>query len=100
VREFPGTAVPRRASDLAQVEGDQRVAMLDLAHLGRVPVVLEGPAAAVWSLVDGARTVEEIVDELGRRYDASREVVSADVMTFLGQLLDRQLLVLQDGSPT
>lgn len=91
-------AVPSRADDLAVVESEGRAAILDLDHLDRPPAVLEGPAAAVWSLVDGTRNVAEIVSTLASVYDAPSGVVEADVCGFLADLVGRRFVVLP-GEP-
>ena len=43
-------------------------------------------AVAVLQLVDGARTVGAIVDDLAARYDAPRELIAADVLAMLEDL--------------
>jgi pyrroloquinoline quinone biosynthesis protein D len=58
-------------------------------------IVLNGTGADILGLCDGRRTVAEIVDELGCRYQG---VPAADVRRFLTRLVDRRCLVL-DGEP-
>lgn len=55
---------------------------------------LDGAAAEIAKLVDGARSVEAIVDDLSARFEADRERISGDVRAFLGQLAARRLLEL------
>jgi pyrroloquinoline quinone biosynthesis protein D len=57
-------------------------------------VVLNGSGAAILRLCDGRHTVDEIVAELGGRYQA---VPEGDVRQFLGRLLARRYLELCDG---
>jgi pyrroloquinoline quinone biosynthesis protein D len=49
-------------------------------------------AVAILQLLDGARTVDEVIDELCRRYDAPREVVGSDVVAMLQDLADKGVL--------
>lgn len=43
-------------------------------------------AVAVLQLVDGTRTVADIVDNLASRYDAARELIANDVLAMLHDL--------------
>lgn len=51
--------------------------------------VLEETALAVLRLVDGERSIEEMVAELAAIYDAPRDVIAADVTDLLQDLADR-----------
>ena len=56
-------------------------------------LVLNAPAAAALSLVDGERTVDEIVAELVARFDVTQEQVREDVNALFERLSQRRLLV-------
>ncbi len=47
---------------------------------------LNASGKAIWELCDGSRTVNEIGSELGKRFDADGAVLTADVLTTVGQL--------------
>ena len=49
-------------------------------------------AIEILQLVDGERTVDTIIDELARRYDAPRDVIAADVVKMLQDLVDKKVL--------
>ncbi len=51
--------------------------------------LLDEPAVEVLKLVDGARSVPEIVDALAARFDAPREAIAADVEAMLRDLVDK-----------
>jgi len=51
--------------------------------------MLDDPAVEVLKLVDGARTVPAIVDELTAKYDAPRDVIAADVQAMLQDLAEK-----------
>lgn len=57
-------------------------------------VVLNHTGAAILQLCDGARTVAEIVTELGTRY---RHVPEDEVRRFLARLVARRCVELADG---
>jgi pyrroloquinoline quinone biosynthesis protein D len=49
----------------------------------------DGIAVAVLQLCDGARTTDDIADELARSYDAPKAQILADVMVMLQDLADK-----------
>ena len=55
---------------------------------------LNATAHAVVARCDGQATVEGIVAALGEEYEVSAETLRADVLECLGQLRDKQLIIL------
>ena len=53
---------------------------------------LDPVAAEIMKLVDGARTIEVMIDDLTSRFETEREQVSADVRAFLAQLAAKRML--------
>lgn len=53
---------------------------------------LDGIAAEIVKLVDGARTIAAIVDDLNGRFDVGRDQISQDVRAFLVQLAAKRML--------
>ena len=51
-------------------------------------------AVEILQMVDGERTVDSIIDELVRRYEAPRDVIAGDVVKMLRDLLDKKVLRL------
>jgi pyrroloquinoline quinone biosynthesis protein D len=49
-------------------------------------------AVEILNLVDGARDVATIIDELVRRYEAPREAIAGDVVAMLQDLVDKKVL--------
>jgi hypothetical protein len=49
--------------------------------------------ARVWELCDGSNSVSEMVDVIGREYNAPLEVVTTDVLEVLTDLMNEKLLV-------
>src|SRR5690349_5945574 len=61
LRDRPDEVRWARAADLAVVDSGDRVAVLDLSEVeAAVPLVMEGPAAAVWRALDRPRTTTEV----------------------------------------
>ena len=53
---------------------------------------LEEVAGEVWQRCDGATTIAEIIVAIGSEYDAPAEEVAADVLEFLAEMFDEQLV--------
>jgi hypothetical protein len=49
-------------------------------------------AARIWSLLDGVRTADEIVDAIVAEYDADRDTVMADLAELVSDLAGVSLL--------
>jgi hypothetical protein len=75
------------------VEG---TAVIVLADLGEVNV-LNPVGTRVWELMNGARTVQEIVNTIVAEYQVTPEQALQDVQAFLQVLIDASALTLQDS---
>lgn len=60
--------------------------------------VLNEIGTRVWQLLDGQRTVREIVDVIAREYAADRTQIEQDVYTFLNELESLRLVERVDPS--
>jgi len=49
-------------------------------------------AVEILQLMDGERSVDTIIDELARRYEAPRDVIASDVVKMLQDLVDKKVL--------
>jgi pyrroloquinoline quinone biosynthesis protein D len=49
-------------------------------------------AVEILQLVDGERSVDSVIDELVRRYDAPRDVIAGDVVKMFQDLVDKKVL--------
>lgn len=78
--ERPG---PPRASVRA-VELDDDISLYDAATGSAA--LLNATAAAVWRLLDGQRTVDDIVDHLAGVYDADPDVIRQGVRRTIDDL--------------
>jgi pyrroloquinoline quinone biosynthesis protein D len=50
-------------------------------------------ATAILRLVDGERTVDGIIDRLAVEYEAPRDIIGADVLKMLQDLVDKKVLL-------
>jgi pyrroloquinoline quinone biosynthesis protein D len=64
--------------------------------------VIQGPerlfvpdetAMHVLQLIDGARTLDQVIDQLAQRFDAPRDEIAADVNAMLADLVERKVVV-------
>lgn len=71
-------------------------AVLVLPALGQIKVLNE-VGARVWQLVDGLRSVADIVSVICDEYEVQRESAAADTLSFLTELQGKGLLLLKAG---
>jgi hypothetical protein len=88
------SSIPRARTDVASVELDGEVVILDeredALHL------LNPTATAVWRCLDGSGTVGELVTDLAEVFGSDPATVSDDVGVLLADLAERGLL--EDGA--
>ncbi|MDJ0455828.1 PqqD family protein [Arthrobacter sp. NQ7] len=73
-----------------------RVALL---HLDATqPVVLEGPAAVIWDLIDGQRSERDIFAELEATFEDQSGQMQAQVEGFLASLEAQRLIEAARGT--
>ena len=88
----------KRGGLVAEVctEPRSRVALL---HLDATqPVVLEGPAAVIWDLIDGQRTEQSILAELEATFEDRTGQMHSQVEGFLASLEAQRLIEAAPGS--
>lgn len=51
-------------------------------------------AVEILRLINGARTIDMIVDSLAEAFDAARDEIAADVVSMLQELVDKRVLEL------
>ena len=67
----------------AEVDGDRiLLSPKDFSYFG-----LQGTGAPVWDLIDGERSVGEIIAELEAQYEADAGVIRADTLEYLDALV-------------
>ena len=71
-------------------------AVIVLADSGLVQV-LDEIGTRVWELMDGSRTVAQVVQAIENEYEVSLEQATRDVVELTQNLLDAQAIVLKDA---
>ena len=89
-QSFEGDAVLRFAPHVKFRFDEMRQAWIVLAP-ERV-LLPDEQAVEILQLIDGERTVDSVIDELVRRYDAPRDVIAGDVVKMLQDLVDKKVL--------
>ncbi|MBF0864859.1 MAG: pyrroloquinoline quinone biosynthesis peptide chaperone PqqD [Gluconobacter potus] len=54
--------------------------------------VIEGAAPHILRLLDGKRSVGDIIQQLAQEFSAPREVIAKDVLTLLSELTEKNVL--------
>lgn len=89
-RLHPGTGVVRVGGRLMATSEDAAVHSFEEAD-GTVSEVAE----RIVELVDGCRTVEQIVEALCDEFEVGREACTVDTVAFLRVLADRKVLIFE-----
>ena len=85
--------IPRKlAANFVETRVDDEILIVDLD--GGELLSLDGTARAVWELIDGERSVTDIVAALGEAYDAEQAVLARDVDALLAELEKAALVAL------
>ncbi|GGD15087.1 hypothetical protein GCM10007231_12560 [Nocardioides daphniae] len=77
---------------VVQVGDADRVVLLDLDDPAHPPRILTGPAAEIWTAVDGRRTLAEVTGVVAEAFDAPVDTVAGDVSAFVASLLEARLV--------
>lgn len=83
--------IPHRAEAVVhELEGEGQAVIYDAE--GNQLLVLNSVGAAVWYLMDGERSVDDIEKEIVETLEAKRADVQRDVSAFLSSLEERGLV--------
>lgn len=74
-------------------------AVIVLPTKGQVKVLNE-VGARIWSLIDGTRTVKEIVSIINTEFAVSEEEAKNDTRVFLEQLAEREIITFSEEKQT
>jgi hypothetical protein len=91
----PNQNIYRRSSDVVCREVGAESSLVPIRHnVGNLDFVytLSPVAARVWSLLDGTRTVDDIVGELCNEFDVDSATAAPDVETLLADLAGASLV--------
>ena len=82
-----------KAGVVSRVIGDETI----LVHpeQGKVKVLNE-VGGRIWALSDGSRAIQQIAAELCREYQVEADEAQNDALEFIGDLVERGLLVVVD----
>ncbi len=88
----PEDRLRRRDRVLVQRAADKQI-LLDLD--GGQYYALDEVSGQVWDLCDGTRSVATVIETVCRSYDAPPEVITEDVWSFLEELIDEKLIIVE-----
>ena len=87
------TSIPKVAAHVVAKNVDENIVLVT-PRQGKVRV-LNGVGSAVWTLIDGQRSLRDICDSLMGEFKVEREVVSADLHAFINEMNQYGLVTLQ-----
>lgn len=88
----PRDVVPQPSQRFRHEEADGELILYDT--LNHDVMYLDATAALVWQLIDGARSLDDIVGLLGDAYPEARDAIARDVPQTVAMLADAGALEL------
>ena len=86
---------PKKSEDTASriIDGE---AVIVIPQKG-VVTVLNETGSGIWQLLDGENTVEDIINTISSEFNVSREEARKDTLDFIEELIEKDMVVLNDG---
>ena len=84
------TSVPVRNPEIIAKLADDE-AVLVMPQKGQVKVINE-VGAVIWELIDGKRTIENIIKEIIAQFDVDPVTAESDVSNFIKELYKRDMI--------
>lgn len=87
--DLSGTSVFRRTQDVVcRNVGAESILVPIRNNVGNLDFVytLSPVAARIWALIDGQKTVDQIVDAISSEYDVDRDTAQADLAALINDL--------------
>ncbi len=86
---------PKKSEDTASriIDGE---AVIVTPQKG-VVTVLNETGSGIWQLLDGENTVEDIINAISSEFNVSREEAEKDTLCFIEELIEKDMVVLNDG---
>jgi hypothetical protein len=82
-----GASLVQRATDVAWVRSSDRVAAVRLWDVTSEPVVLTGPAVAIWESLEAEMTVDALVSLMAEHHGLDEDEVRPSIHVFLSECL-------------
>jgi hypothetical protein len=86
------TNVPVRNPEIIAKSAEDE-AVLVMPQKGQVKVVNQ-VGAVIWELIDGKRTIENIIEEIVSQFDVDPFTAESDVFNFISELNEREMVFL------
>lgn len=52
---------------------------------------LNDVAAEIWSVIDGTKSIQEIIEHVNHEFEAERATIEKDVFDFIGKLIEKKV---------
>lgn len=90
-------SIPRRGDDVtASVSAGEAVLMLPAR--GQIKVLNE-VGTRVWELIDGNRSIDQVVAVICKEYDVDPDRALSDTLAFIDELVAKRLATLEPSRP-
>lgn len=91
---FPKAVFERSSSLVTRELGGEKIIVPVRGRVGDLNSIytLNGVANEIWEMLDGKRSVEDIIRKLGEEFDVDRETLTADVTRVVTELQQEGLI--------
>ena len=90
-KKIDGTCIPAVSAGARVISRQKGQVEIHIFHK---ILLFSGTGEAVIRAVDGVKTLDEIVEELSRQYRADAAAIYKDVVNFVQELIDKNVLTL------
>ncbi|MBU0762878.1 MAG: PqqD family protein [Candidatus Altiarchaeota archaeon] len=82
--------IPKKTDEIEVRDLEEEIYVLSLKK-GRI-YRLNEMGSRIWALIDGKKTVDEIINSIFKTYDASKSAIKKDVLDFIKKGVDSEIL--------
>ena len=85
--------IPYRNKGILFRREKDKTVLLD--ELSGSPYYLENTGSYIWNIIDGKRNLKDILNELTQRFDSDEKVIKTDLIEFITELLENQIITVK-----
>ncbi len=85
--------IPYRNKSILFRRDKEKTVLLD--ELSGSPYYLENTGSYIWNIIDGKKNLKDILNELTQRFDSDEKVMKTDLIEFITELLENQIIMVK-----
>lgn len=88
----------RKSDDVVarEIEGELIIIPLvgGIGNMENELYALDETGREIWKLIDGQKSIHQIIDELEALYESDREIIERDVLGLIKEISDRKIITI------